>query len=119
MRTKADVYWTSSKMASLYTNTLEPANIEIQTQIRFYLAKLSQTAGKTLETYLMFTFGALVFLGFCVFLPIDLLIRRIVRNLQNKTAEAARALVEARAADRAIADGDGHRCAEHDSATRG
>ena len=101
MRTKADVYWTSSKMASLYTNTIEPSNIEIQTQIRFYLAKLSQTAGKTLEKYLMFTFGALVFLGFCVFLPIDILIRRIVRNLQNKTAEAARALVAARAADRA------------------
>ena len=101
MRTKADAYWVSNKMAGLYTSTIEPSNIEIQTQIRFYLAKLSQASGKLLERYLMMTFGALVFLGFAIFLPIDLLIRRLVRNLQNKTAEAAKALVEARAADRA------------------
>ena len=101
MRSKTDVYWTSSKMASLYTNSIEPSNIEMQAQIRFYLAKLSQTAGETLENYLLFTFGALVFLGFCVFLPIDLLIHRIVRILQRKTIEADKALVEARAADRA------------------
>lgn len=101
MRTKADAYWVSSKMAALYNNTIQPSNIEMQAQIRFYLAKLSQSSGKMLETYLMLTFGGLVFLGFAVFLPIDNLIRRIVRNLQQKTAEAAKALVEARAADRA------------------
>jgi signal transduction histidine kinase/CheY-like chemotaxis protein len=101
MRTKTDAYWVSNKMTALYTSTIEPSNIEIQAQIRFYLAKLSQAAGEMLERYLMLTFGALVLLGFAVFLPIDILIRRIVRNLQNKTAEAARALVEARAADRA------------------
>ncbi|TDH37604.1 response regulator [Pseudohoeflea suaedae] len=101
MRTKTDLYWTSTKMASLYGTTLEPSNSEMQSQIRIYLAKLSQTAGETLEKYLRITFGALVFLGFCVFLPIDLLIHRIVGILQRKTIEADKAVVEARAADRA------------------
>lgn len=101
IRSRSDLYWRARKLQSLYASFVEPTNIHVQGRIRHYLADLSESSGATLERFLLITFGALVVLGLGVFLPIDLVIRRMVAHLKRKTREADAALVEAKAADRA------------------
>ena len=99
--TKADLYWQARKLQSLYQSFVEPTDNHIHEQVRIYLARLSIEEGAMLERFLQIALIALGVLGICVFMPIDYVISRMVERLQKKTHEAAEALVQARAADRA------------------
>ncbi|MBW3096591.1 hybrid sensor histidine kinase/response regulator [Pseudohoeflea coraliihabitans] len=101
LKTKADLYWRARKLGGLYENVIEPTNIHIQNSIRHYLSALSKTTGLMLEQFLLTILGALVVLGLGVFLPIDIVVHRMVARLKRKSREADEALVKARAADRA------------------
>lgn len=101
IRTKADLYWAARELVSLYESYVEVSDVHIEAQIRAFLATLSVSLGATLERFLLITLGALLILGLCVFIPIDLLMVRMINRLQAKTREADAALVRAKAADRA------------------
>lgn len=100
-RTKKDIYWIGRETHSLYEGVVEPSNLGVQERLRDYLAGQSLAQGALLQRYLLATIGILVVLGFGVFVPIDMMIRRMVSRLQDKTRETNDALVKAKAADRA------------------
>lgn len=101
IRTKADLYWSARELVSLFDSYIQVSDAHIEEQIRTYLATLSVSLGATLERFFLITLAALLILGLCVFVPIDLLIVRMINRLQAKTHEADAALVRAKAADRA------------------
>ena len=101
IRFRADLYWSGRELQSLYESFINPTNLHLQEQFRAYLGQLSLSQGSQLERFLLITIGALVILGLFVFLPIDLTIGRMIRRLEDKSREAARAVKEAQAADRA------------------
>lgn len=101
IHTKADLYWQARKLQSLYQSFVEPTDNHIHEQLRLYLAGLSIAEGAMLERFLQAALIALGVLGIFVFLPIDYILSRMMERLQTKTHEAAEALVQARAADRA------------------
>ncbi|WP_299870409.1 response regulator [uncultured Hoeflea sp.] len=100
-RTKKDIYWIGRETHSLYEGVVEPSNLGVQERLRDYLAGQSLAQGALLQRYLLATMGILVVLGFGVFVPIDMIIRRMISRLQDKTRETNAALVKAKAADRA------------------
>lgn len=100
-RTKKDIYWIGRETHSLYEGVVEPSNLGVQERLRDYLAGQSLAQGALLQRYLIATIGILVVLGFGVFVPIDMIIRRMISRLQDKTRETNDALVKAKAADRA------------------
>ena len=70
-------------------------------QFREYLAKLSLVQGALLQRYLLATMGILLVLGLGVFVPIDIIIRQMIKRLQDKTHEIDLALTKAQLGDRA------------------
>lgn len=100
-RTKKDIYWIGREIHSLYEGVVEPSNLGAQERLRDYLAGQSLAQGALLQRYLLATMGILAVLGLGVFIPIDMMIRRMISRLQDKTRETNAALVKAKAADRA------------------
>ncbi|MEQ8308850.1 MAG: response regulator [Hoeflea sp.] len=101
VRTEKDIYWSGREVFAMFGQVIEPSNLFVQEQFREYLAELSLSQGALLQKYLMVTMGILLVLGLGVFVPIDIIIRQMVRRLQTKTSEIDQALTKAKAADRA------------------
>lgn len=101
VRTEKDIYWSGREVFAMFGEVIEPSNLFVQEQFRNYLAELSLSQGSLLQKYLMVTMGILLVLGLGVFVPIDIIIRQMVRRLQAKTREIDQALTKAKAADRA------------------
>ncbi|WP_052161349.1 response regulator [Hoeflea sp. BAL378] len=100
-RTKKDMYWAGREIHALYAEVIQPSNTYVQEQFRDYLAALSLAQGALLQRYLMATMGILLVLGLGVFVPIDIIIRHMIKRLQDKTREIDLALTKAQMGDRA------------------
>ncbi len=98
VKTKSDLYWTAREMLSLYESYVKPSNVHVQEQIRAYLSALSMSQGETLERFFLITIIGLLVLQICVFMPIDVVISRMIARLETKTMEADTALLSAKAA---------------------
>ena len=101
VRTKKDIYWAGREIHALYEEVIQPSNLFVHEQFRNYLANLSLVQGALLQRYLLATMGILLVLGLGVFLPIDIIIRQMIKRLQNKTREIDAALTKAQMGDRA------------------
>lgn len=101
VRTKKDIYWAGREINGLYEEIIRPTNLYVQEQFRDYLASLSLAQGALLQRYLLATMGLLLVLGLGVFVPIDLIIRQMIKRLQDKTREVDAALTKAQLGDRA------------------
>ncbi|MDZ7603445.1 MAG: ATP-binding protein, partial [Hoeflea sp.] len=100
-RTKKDLYWAAREVNQLYEEVIQPSNVHVQEQLRNRLAQLSLIQGALLQRYLLATMGILLVLGLGVFVPIDIIIRQMIRRLQDKTREIDLALTKAQMGDRA------------------
>ncbi|MBU4529926.1 MAG: response regulator [Hoeflea sp.] len=100
-RTKQDMYWAGREIHALYEEVIRPSNTYVQQQFRDHLAQLSLIQGALLQRYLLATMGILVVLGLGVFVPIDIIIRQMIKRLQGKTRELDLALTKAQTGDRA------------------
>jgi len=100
-RTKKDLYWSSREIHALYKEVIQPSNLHVNEKFRDYLANLSLVQGELLQQYLLATMGLLLVLGVGVFVPIDIIIRQMIKRLQGKTRELDLALTKAQMGDRA------------------
>jgi len=101
VRTKQDIYWAGREINGLYEEVIQPTNLYVQEQFRDYLANLSLAQGALLQRYLLATMGLLLVLGLGVFVPIDFIIRKMIKRLQDKTREVDASLTKAQLGDRA------------------
>tara|TARA_R110002020_G_scaffold198830_2_gene400029 strand:+ start:1565 stop:4057 length:2493 start_codon:yes stop_codon:yes gene_type:complete len=101
VRTKKDLYWAGREIDALFQEVIQPSNLYVHEQFREYLAKLSLVQGALLQRYLLATMGILLVLGLGVFVPIDIIIRQMIKRLQDKTHEIDLALTKAQLGDRA------------------
>lgn len=100
-RTKKDLYWAGSEINGLFEGVIRPSNLFVHEQFRAYLADISLAQGELLKRYLLATIGLLLVLGIGVFVPIDLIIRQMIKRMQDKTREIDAALTKAKMGDRA------------------
>jgi signal transduction histidine kinase len=85
----------------MFKEVIQPSNLFVQEQFRDYLAMQSLAQGALLQRYLLATIGVLVVIGLGVFVPIDIIIRQMIKRLQDKTREIDAALTKAQMGDRA------------------
>lgn len=100
-RTKKDLYWAGREINALFEEVIQPSNLFVHEQFRSYLAALTLAQGELLKRYLLATIGVLLVLGLGVFVPIDIMIRTMIKRLQDKTREIDAALTKAKTGDRA------------------
>ncbi|OCW58142.1 hybrid sensor histidine kinase/response regulator [Hoeflea olei] len=101
VRTKKDMYWAGREINAMYEEVIHVTNVYVQEQLRDYLANTSLIQGALLQRYIMATLGILLVLGIGVFVPIDIIIRQMIKRLQAKTRELDLALAKAQMGDRA------------------
>ena len=100
-RTKADIHWAALTLETTYTNQVQLSNQHILSSLRDAKNVLVARQGNLLQEFLLITVGALAFIGFCIFIPIDIFIQRMMRRIVEKTAFAERETKRAELADRA------------------
>ncbi|MGJ8572399.1 MAG: response regulator [Hoeflea sp.] len=99
--TKKDMYWIGREISAMFAEIIQPSNLFVHEQFRDYLAGQSLELGELLQRYLLATIGILLVLGLGVFVPIDIIIRKMITRLQDKTREIDAALTKAQMGDRA------------------
>ncbi len=100
-RTKKDIYWAGREISAMFDEVIQPSNLFVHEQFRDYLAQQTLAQGALLQRYLLATIGILLVLGLGVFVPIDIIIRQMIKRLQDKTREIDAALTKAKMGDRA------------------
>jgi len=100
-RTKKDMYWAGREISAMFDEIIQPSNLFVHEQFRDYLAMQSLELGELLQRYLLATIGILLVLGLGVFVPIDIIIRQMIKRLQGKTREIDAALTKAKLGDKA------------------
>ncbi|PHR22428.1 MAG: hybrid sensor histidine kinase/response regulator [Hoeflea sp.] len=100
-RTKKDMYWAGREISAMFDEIIQPSNLFVHEQFRDYLAMQSLELGELLQRYLLATIGILLVLGLGVFVPIDIIIRQMIKRLQAKTREIDAALTKAKLGDKA------------------
>ena len=100
-RTKKDMYWAGREISALFEEVIQPSNIFVQERFRDYLAEQSLAQGALLQRYLLVTIVVLLVLCLGVFVPIDIIIRQMIKRLQDKTRDIDAALTKAKMGDRA------------------
>ena len=100
-RTPADLYWTARELFSKYDSILQPATEHAQVVIRQYMQQRLQRQGRLISNFFLTTVCALVVLVLLVFIPVDLMIGRMMKRLSRASDEAEAARLQAEDADRA------------------
>ncbi len=100
-RTKSDMYWVSLEKFGKYDGIVKHSNNDSFRMLQKDLFVLSSEQSALLERFLSFTIGALVLLAVFVCAPLDLFINNIMNSLAKQTRLSQKALIHAKAADRA------------------
>ncbi|MEM7069809.1 MAG: response regulator [Pseudomonadota bacterium] len=103
-RTKPDIHWAARTIEATFTNQVLLSNQHITKLLRTEETSIAATQGNMLEDYLLITVCALAFIGFCIFIPIDFFIQRMMKRIVEKTELAESQGRRAELADRAKSD---------------
>ncbi|MCY6383519.1 hybrid sensor histidine kinase/response regulator [Hoeflea prorocentri] len=100
-KTVDDLRWEAKVLYSVYASFLSRTDAKITQSILLSLKGATIVQGKRMEMFLLTILGVLLALGLFVFIPIDVLLWRSIRNLDEAVAQARRDSKRARAAERA------------------
>ncbi len=95
------IHWVARTMEASYNNQVSAIHkhslIALAEARRAFVAQQSNL----LESFLLITLGALAFIGLCIFIPLDVAIHRLMKNLKEKSLLAENESKRAELADRA------------------
>ncbi|MEO0329639.1 MAG: response regulator [Pseudomonadota bacterium] len=100
-RNLVDVHWEVRRIYSTYTNQVLPTNQHILESLRERETKLVMHQVNLHERFLLIIMGSLLFIGFCICIPGDLLVQRIMTSVLEKTEQIKSESLRASLADRA------------------
>ncbi|MEW7009142.1 response regulator [Lentilitoribacter sp. EG35] len=102
-RAKSEVhmYVAANKFIDEYESFIQSHIVRAQDFLKRYLSDFVEKQSNEQSDFFLVILTALVILGFFVFLPIDITLRRLFSKLVEKTNVANKALKEAQAADKA------------------
>lgn len=103
-KSEAQMYFAANDFINQYENSIQPQIIRAQDYLKRYLSNFVEEQSNEQSDLLLSILAALAILGFFVFLPIDITLKRLFSKLVDKTNLANQALEEAQAADKAKSD---------------
>ena len=96
-----DLRWAGKVLHSVYDSFLSRTDTNITQSILSSLKDTTIAQGRRMEMFLLTTLGVLLALGLFVFIPIDVLLWRSIRSLDQAVAQVRRDNRRAKAAERA------------------
>lgn len=100
-KAEAQMHFAAVTFIEQYEDFVRPGIIRAQDYLKRYLSNFVQEQSNQQSDFLLAILAALAILGFCVFLPIDVTLKRLFSKLVDKTDVANHALEKAQAADKA------------------
>ena len=95
------LHWVSRKIVALYESQISVNNAHISSVLLKIQSDLATERSGKLQNFLLITLGVLLFVGFVIFIPIDIGIHRLISRLNVQTDLAQQASERAALADRA------------------
>lgn len=100
-KSEANMHFAAEMFVDRFDDFLKPRINETQSFLKEYLAGFVEQQSQTQKEVLIMSILTLIGLALFVFLPVDIILRRLFSKLNAKTEEANKALVKAQAADKA------------------
>ena len=100
-RFKTDIHWAARKIAANYTNRVSVSINHAVSILQDRQAGLAVHQGNLLELFIIITLGALAFIGLCIFIPLDVILVRMINRIREQTKFAKSESERATIADRA------------------
>ncbi len=96
-----DVRWFARVVAANFASFVTETNHHAIHTIEIFLHQLHMGQGQLIENFVLISLGSIAALGLFIFIPIDLMIRSILRNMNQAKTEAVEAEKRTKIADRA------------------
>lgn len=100
-KSEAQMYFAANNFIDQYEDFIQPRIIRAQDYLKRYLSNFVEEQSNEQSDFFLAILAALAVLGFFVFLPIDITLKRLFSKLVEKTNLANQALEKAQAADKA------------------
>lgn len=100
-KSEAQMYFAANIFVGQYEDVVQPRIIRAQDYLKQYLSNFVEEQSNEQSNFFLVIMAALAILGFFVFLPIDITLKRLFSKLVEKTNVANKAVDEAQAADKA------------------
>lgn len=100
-KSEANMHFAADMFVDRFDDFLKPRINDTQSFLKFYLSRFVEQQSQTQKDVLIMSIFTLVCLALFVFLPVDIILRRLFSKLNAKTEEAKKALEKAQAADKA------------------
>lgn len=100
-KSEAQVYYAATNFIHQYEDFIQPRIIRAQDYLKRYLSNFVEEQSNEQSEFILSILAALAILGFFVFLPIDITLKRLFSKLVDKTNLANQALEKAQTADKA------------------
>ncbi len=100
-KSEANMHFAANMFVERFDDFLKPRIHETQSFLKVYLSRFVEQQSQTQKEVLIMSILTLIGLALFVFLPVDIILRRLFSKLNTKTQEANKALVKAQAADKA------------------
>ncbi|MEP3199588.1 MAG: response regulator [Lentilitoribacter sp.] len=100
-KSEANMHFAADMFVKRFDEFLKPRINDTQSFLKEYLAGFVEQQSQTQKEVLIMSILTLIGLALFVFLPVDIILRRLFSKLNAKTEEANKALEKAQAADKA------------------
>ncbi len=100
-KSEANMHFAAEMFVDRFDDFLKPRINDTQSFLKEYLAGFVEQQSQTQKDVLIMSILTLIGLALFVFLPVDIILRRLFSKLNAKTEEANKALEKAQAADKA------------------
>ena len=100
-KSEANMHFAAEMFVDRFDDFLKPRINDTQSFLKEYLAGFVEQQSQTQKEVLIMSILTLIGLALFVFLPVDIILRRLFSKLNAKTEEANKALEKAQAADKA------------------
>lgn len=100
-KSEANMHFAANMFVERFDDFLKPRINETQSFLKVYLSRFVEQQSQSQKEVLIMSILTLICLALFIFLPVDIILRRLFSKLNVKTQEANKALIKAQAADKA------------------
>lgn len=100
-KSKKDIFWVSRQITENFNSLIAPTHVHISKQLNILQNDRAVAQGKLLKNFLLAGIGVITAIALFIFVPVDIFLQRLLRNLQRERNRAEAAVERAKIADRA------------------
>ena len=92
VKTQKELYLAAGQIVFIFEKMVSPVSVDLQNRLRIMLAERAELQGKRLENFLLIALGMLAGIAVFVFLPVDVILQRMLKSLSIEKERANEAI---------------------------